>query len=417
MKTPFWRNSSFAVLIFAGAIATLSSCSKDEDPSAVTVTSIMCDGKELAGAASADKVSTTADIVVTFNKAVTATASDFTLTPAGGSAVAITATVSGASVTIKHAAALQLGTSHTLAIAGTVKGSDDGKFTAQTFTFKTDGPNNVTPPQATRQLAYFSFNNMVTSSVGTWTVENVSSSYTTDRNGYANSAVSFNGTTDIIEVENGAALFGSNSTMSFWVKPDTTKGSNMFVMGINAFKGSAVEVDAKCNWFKNAASFTNPAGDELAEDLWFNGEGKTKDNGGWQGWVFNTDLQAVGGTKALIANKWSHIVYTYDAASRLRTVYVNGVKMMQSDFNLWPDGDAKRSVSGQKAFTAPSPEFSTKFAFGFAKDRSAGLWNAEPWGNYSNPDANHFKGQLDDVRFFDVALTPTEVQQLYNAEK
>lgn len=417
MKKSFWSNLSLPTLMVAGLLSIISSCKKDDDPSAVSVTSITCDGKELAGATSADKVSTTADIVITFNKAVNAVAGDFTLTPSGGSAVALTATVSGASVTLKHATALPLGTSHTLTIAGSVKGTDGGSFTAQTFTFKTDGPTNVTPPQASRQLAYFSFNNTVNSSVGTWTVENVSSSFTTDRAGYANMAVSFNGTTDIIEVANGANLFGSSSTMSFWVKPDTTAGHNLFVMGINAFKGSQVEIDAKCNWFKNAASFTNTANDELAEDLWFNGEGKTRDNGGWQGWVFNTDLSSVGGVKALIANKWSHIVYTYDAATRLRTVYVNGQKMMQSDFNLWPDGDAKRTITGQKAFTAPAPEFSTKFAFGFCKDRSAQLWASEPWGNFNNPDANHFKGQLDDVRFFDVALSPSEVQQLYNAEK
>lgn len=417
MKKSFWSNFSVPAMLLAGAMAVVSSCKKDDDPSALTVSSIMVDGKELAGATSADKVSTTADIVVTFNKAVTAAVADFTLTPAGGTAMGITSSVSGASVTIKHSGILSLGTSYTLAIAGTVKGTDGGKFMAQSFTFKSDGPNNVTPPQASRQLAYFSFNNSVNSSVGTWTVENVSSSFTADRAGYANMAVSFNGTTDIIEVANGAALFGSNSTMSFWVKPDTTAGHGLFVMGMNAFKGSGIEFDGKCNWFKNAASFTNPTGDELAEDLFFNGDGKYKDNGGWQGHSFNTDLSAVGGVKTATANKWSHIVFTYDAASRLRTLYVNGVKMMQSDFNLWPDGDAKRSISGQKAFTAPSPEFSSKFAFGFIKDRSAGLWAAEPWGDYTNPDANHFKGQLDDVRFFDVALTAAEITQLYNAEK
>ena len=31
--------------------------------------------------------------------------------------------------------------------------------------------------------------------------------------------------------------------------------------------------------------------------------------------------------------------------------------------------------------------------------------------------SNHFKGMLDDVRIFHVALTETEVQLLYNSEK
>jgi hypothetical protein len=189
-------------------------------------------------------------------------------------------------------------------------------------------------------------------------------------------------------------------------------------MGINGFKGSQVEIDGKCNWIKNAASFSTSLNTDLvAEDLWFNGEGKTKDNGGWQGWNFNTDIRPTGGVKNVMAMKWAHVVYTYDAATKLRTVYINGTKMMQSDFNLWPAGDAKLSVTGQKAGNGPAPEFSTKFAFGFAKDRSAGLWATESWGDYTNPGANHFKGRLDDVRFFKVALTAAEVTTLYNAEK
>lgn len=198
---------------------------------------------------------------------------------------------------------------------------------------------------------------------------------------------------------------------------DTTSGHGLFAMGINGFRGSHVELDGKANWFKNGAGFTNAAGDQLNEDFFFNGDGKYKDNGGWQGHNFNTDLSASGGVRAALAMKWAHLVFTYEASTRLRTMYLNGTKMMQSDFNLWPAGDIKQGVTGQKAFTTPTPECSTVFAFGFIKDRSAQLWATEPWGNYNLPTANHFKGMLDDVRFFDLALTPSEVNSLYNAEK
>ena len=418
MQKSIWSNISFPSLLLAGAMVVFSSCKKDEDPSQVTVSSVKSGTQELAGSTSADKVSVSSNIVVTFNKAVNAlTAADFSLTPAGGTAATLVVSGSGTAFTLDPSGDLLTGTSYTLAIKNTVKGTDGGTFPGQSITFKTDGLSNVTPPQATHQLAYFGFNKTVNSSVGTWTVENVSSTYATDRGGFANSAVAFNGTTDIIEVANGAALFGSSSTWSFWVWADTTSGHGLFCMGINGFKGSQIEIDGKCNTIKNAASFITASGDATAEDIWFNGEGATKDNGGWQGWNFNTDLRPTGGLKTAMAMKWVQVVYTYDAATRLRTFYLNGVKMMQTDFNLWPAGDAKLTVSGQKAYDGPAPEFSTKFAFGFAKDRSAGLWASEPWGDYNQPGANHFKGRLDDVRFFDVALTPAEITTLYNAEK
>jgi len=396
-----------------------SSCKKDDDPSSVTVSSAKSETKELAGATAADKVSVSANMVITFSKAINAaTASDFTLTPAGGAAATLTVTSSGATVTIDPTGDLLTGTSYTLAIKNTIKATDGGSYAGQSITFKTDGLSNVTPPQVANQIAYWNFNNNVNSSVGTWTTENVSSSFAADRGGYANSSVAFNGTTDIIEVANGADLFAPSSTWSFWVWADTTSGHGLFCMGINGFKGSQIEIDGKCNTIKNGAAFSTSLNTDLVtEDLWFNGEGANKDNGGWQGWNFNTDLRPTGGLKAVLGNKWAHVVYTYDAASKLRTFYVNGQKMMQSDFNLWPAGDAKLSVTGQKAGSGTSGELSSKFAFGFAKDRSSGLWATETWGDYTNPGANHFKGRLDDVRFFKVALTATEVSALYNAEK
>ncbi|HOY97719.1 MAG TPA: hypothetical protein PK509_18390, partial [Catalimonadaceae bacterium] len=78
---------------------------------------------------------------------------------------------------------------------------------------------------------------------------------------------------------------------------------------------------------------------------------------------------------------------------------------------------AKLGITGQKAFTAPSPFYSNVFAFGFICDRSATNFDAEPWGNFDVPTSNHFKGRLDDVRFFNVALTAAEITTLYNAEK
>jgi len=383
----------------------------------VTVTSIKSGSIEMLGTTGLTGVSVSNDFLVTFSKSVVLpTIADFEFKSITGDNVPFSLIHAGSVVTLNPTTDLLNGTTYSITTKQTILATDGGPATSSTVNFKSEGFAVI--PQTSHQIAYFGFNNNVNSSIGTWTSTNVSSSFTTDRFGLPNSSVSFNGTTDIIEVDNGAALFTPSSTLSFWVWADTTSGHGLFCMGINGFKGSQVEFDRKCNWFKNSASFSTSINSDLvAEDIFFDGLGNYNGNGGWQGWNFNTNLQPTGGVKNVLAMKWAHIVYCYDAATKLRTVYVNGVKMMQSDFNLWPSGDAKRSVTGQKAADGPAPEFSTKFAFGFAKDRSAGLWATESWGDYTNPGANHFKGRLDDVRFFNVALTEAEVSTLYNAEK
>ncbi|HPI11664.1 MAG TPA: Ig-like domain-containing protein, partial [Catalimonadaceae bacterium] len=123
MQKSNWGIYSLSTLLLAGAMFT-SSCKKDDDPSSVTVSSAKSETKELAGATAADKVSVSANMVITFSKAINAaTASDFTLTPAGGAAATLTVTSSGATVTIDPTGDLLTGTSYTLAIKNTIKGT------------------------------------------------------------------------------------------------------------------------------------------------------------------------------------------------------------------------------------------------------------------------------------------------------
>jgi hypothetical protein len=382
----------------------------------VTLASVKSGANELLGNTST-QISTTANLVLTFSKEINATvASNFTLTPTGSPAVAFTVSTSGTAVTLNPTTDFLTGTLYTLMVDTSIRATDGGRFAGISITFTTDGPKYVLAPQPTHQLAYFQFNGDVKSAIGTWDVTNVSSGFATGRGGFANSAVSFNGTSDLIEVANGSGLFGNSSTQSIWIKSDTTSTHGLFVMGLNFFKGSLIEIDQKNGWIKNGAGFATADGTTTTEDLFFNGDGKFKDNGGWQGHSFNTDNSATGGNKALFAN-WVHVVFTYDAATKVRTLYLNGAKTMQSDFNLWPAGDTKLLVTRQAPQITPTPDNSNVFAFGFGKDRSATFWSDTDFGDYAKPGANHFKGMLDDVRFFDIALTGAEVSKLYNDEK
>jgi hypothetical protein len=95
---------------------------------------------------------------------------------------------------------------------------------------------------------------------------------------------------------------------------------------------------------------------------------------------------------------------------------MNGEKMKSFDFDLWPDGDAKRGVTGMK-YGGTAPETVNELAFGFIQSRSGQLWDTEPWGGYDFPTSNHFKGQLDDVRIYHKVLTDKEIELMYNSEK
>jgi len=74
-----------------------------------------------------------------------------------------------------------------------------------------------------------------------------------------------------------------------------------------------------------------------SQDLWLDGVGDTKDNGGWMGWTFSKNLVANSGTgvNGLLAQKWAHIVCTYDHTTKLATMYINGQKMKEQDYNLY----------------------------------------------------------------------------------
>jgi hypothetical protein len=149
--------------------------------------------------------------------------------------------------------------------------------------------------------------------------------------------------------------------------------------------------------------------------MWFPRLATYKDNDGWQGWDFAKSI-TTDDMIAMLKDAWLHVVYTYDGVAKRGTLYYNGEKMKSFDFNLWPDEDAKRGVVGMK-WGGDGVEVVNELAFGFIQSRAGTLWDGEPWGGYDFPTANHFKGQLDDVRIFHKAITATEVQLMYNSEK
>ena len=179
--------------------------------------------------------------------------------------------------------------------------------------------------------------------------------YVAGRKTEAGKAASFNGTTSIIEISNGDQLMNTNNfTLSFWVKaiPHTDNADKgHFVMGLGAFFGFQFEIYGGFGGWKLATRYNyNNAGTigTTTEDNGFNGDGKGASNGGWQGFAFTKDLTTSGGPASIIKDKWAHIVYTYNGATKQGIYYANGEKMREMDFDLWPDGDNKRFITGLK---------------------------------------------------------------------
>lgn len=419
MYTQFSKWCRVGATLSMAALMLVSSCKDDDEAGAVTVSMIMSGTTDLNGATPAANVGVSDDIKVTFSKevdAATATSANFSLTPTGGTAVASTVSANGAVVTVNPTDDLLPGTNYSMTISANVKAKDGGAFVAKTITFKTAGRAPVTPPQSAAQRAYFNFDNAATSSVGTWTVTNTATTFGPDRFGTANGAAVFNGTTSIIEVDNGAALVeGASHSISVWVKVDTSNTHGHFVMGMSLWEGNHFEFDTKAAWFKNAAAFyKTTVGNQdsiiLGGDAFFNGEGNTSNQV-----VFNNNIGGATGVKNLFAGKWAHLVYTFNAATKERNMYVNGVKQYTIDYDQATDANLKKIVAS--GIKTNLPQHENKYAFGFSQSRNSTFMQGEPWGDYSFPGANHFKGSLDDARFWGAALTDAEVTALYNAEK
>ena len=127
------------------------------------------------------------------------------------------------------------------------------------------------------------------------------------------------------------------------------------------------------------------------------------------------DVTASGGVgDTYFKDKWANVVVTYDSETKINTMYINGEKVKQHDFNLWPNDAKKKNIVGVKYAGNPTP--GNKLALGFVQARENKIIT-DSWADYSVLENGHFKGLLDDVRIFSVPVTDTEVQLMYNSEK
>lgn len=406
------------------------------DPEDLMVSSIVADGTsfENGEAVTVDLNSATTAIDVpindltitaTFDKAVdaaTVSESSVSLTSAAGDVVGASVAASGSSITLTADGTLVKGTSYSLSISG-VAADDEGMLPAVTRSFTTEGRAPVVPPNVESQMAYWSFDGNTNDQLGNFsTTKVVAIDYGEDRFGLGGSTAVFDGDASIIEIADADRFMeGSSLTLSFWMKTNSDEHINgngdpasYFVLGLAAFKGFQFEVPADFSSCKLAMHYEQEDGMKRPQELWFPGTPLTIDS--WMGWTFHADLTAVGGVEAKLRDRWVHIVLSYDAESKIGSMYFDGELMKSQDFNLYGDDHPLFPTVGV-GYNGEAPSELPELAFGFIHSSGGTLWDNTPWGNYDDPGANHYKGDLDDIRIFDTSFTAADVKNLYDAEK
>lgn len=415
-KFKFLVSACAVALVFT---ATMNSCKdSSDDPTPLTVTSMKAGSIDLNGVTAPSNVAANAVIKVTFATEVdktTAIAANISLKQDyDKSVVPVTISFSGDTMVITPTGKLGNGSLYTLSFSAGLKATNGLTLSALSRAFTTEG--SFIP---SGRYAYWNFDGNANDQVGSHNPLSagvVDIIYADGRKASAGKAASFNGSTSIIEIPKGDELLNtSDFALSFWVKPvSANKTTGHFVMGLAGWNGLQFEIGGDYKWCKLAAQYAFQDGTSGSEDLWFNGEGKTKDNGGWQGWTFCKDLTSSGTLSAIIQDKWVHVVCLYNSTTKVGTMYLNGEKVKAQDFNLWPAGDKKLTVNGLKYNGAALDKV---FAFGFIQGGCANRSIADDWANPAVATNNHFQGLLDDVAIYHRVLTETEIGLMYNSGK
>jgi hypothetical protein len=414
----------YLLIVSAAALIAvmIQACGTDSAPTDFNLESMTAGGIDLNTAQSPDGVPVDATIEITFNSNVnaqTATSANISLIQDyDDTDIPLQISASGATITIQPEEELGSGALYQLNLGSGLMNEDDQSLASTSRSFTTAG--TFSPPGI---VAHWTFEDIADDITGNFPASAaVDITYDASRNSDAGQAATFNGNTSIIEIPNGDQLIVTDDfTISFWVKTESDGHVNEngdptghFVLGLGAFYGIQFEIFGGYDGAKFANQYDFGDGTSGAEDMWFPAEATDANNGGWQGWDYARSLTSEE-MIALLKDNWLHVTFTYDSAERKARLYYDGEIMKSFDFNLWPEEDPKRGVTGL-TYAGEEPDVVNELAFGFVHSRAGTLWDNEPWGGYDFTTAQHFKGQLDDVKIYHKVLSDTEIQLMFESE-
>lgn len=102
-------------------------------------------------------------------------------------------------------------------------------------------------------------------------------------------------------------------------------------------------------------------------------------------------------------NKWMHLIFEYDATTSKYMIYKDGVKVVTND-----------GVENRYANSSNTPLGALNFKN--ADVINIGAWRPKTEGTATDAWMGWFKGNMDELRVYDKALTATEAKALYDAE-
>jgi len=406
------RKNVFLSLLFATLLISVvvHSCKKDPVPPALT--SLVAGTIDLNGATSPANVPVMPTITATFNVPVdpaTVTAANITLTQEYDDApITLDLALDDKVITITPTADLGTGTLYLLDFTSGLKSTDGLALTAVQRTFTTEGA--FSPSGA---IAHFTFEDNANDIIGAYdplTADIIDITYTASRNAAAGKAATFNGTTSIIEVPNGDDLMNTTFSIGYWIKTNSAgKTTPHFVMGLAAWYGFYIEIFGGYDGAQIKVQFQQANQTVSSDDaMWFPSLADVS----FSGWTYAKRL-TIPEMTALLKDKWLHVVFTYDAPTKVATLYYNGEKMKSFDFNLYPAGHVLKGAIGPKYAGLPT---GNNLALGFIQGRNNRIVT-DSWADYADPANSHFKGQLDDIRIWHKTITASEVLLMYNSEK
>ncbi|MBC8173846.1 MAG: Ig-like domain-containing protein [Chitinophagales bacterium] len=407
--------SKLFLFMLVGSV-TFTAC-KDDDPPvvnpAISVDAITSASIDLYGATSATGVAVSENIVITFSTAVDASSLSGITLKRGNVDVAISSSASGSTVTVDPTDNLLTGTTYTLSISG-VKSDLGESASTVTTSFTTIGVGLDTPPQSGAQVLYLNLDGSTLDITGNASTVFEQITYVADRFGNATAAANFAGaaaagTGDIVELS-GAAFVNPSTTISVWFKVSSLDAGK-FMFGIATERGYFMELGGDLAWTKLATShsLSPDPNSHYFGTAWTDPNG----DGGVGGQVL---VDYTGSIKDLIGdNQWAHLVMTHDGATAIKTIYFNGVIAMQVDLDLdATEWYLKDLAIADKADGTGDPivGIDEVLSLGYSCSRAN---TATGWSIYDLA-TNTYKGAMDDFRIFNVALTASEVAQLYDSE-
>lgn len=292
---------------------------------------------------------------------------------------------------------------------------------------KEDDPDPVVPtptgptlPQSSAQVLHLGLNGSANANAGSVAVESSSVTWTADRHGNANSAANFGGGAagqgQIIRYS-GGSFINPSTTISVWYKIDGMPWTgSKFMFGFAANLGYFFEMADNQAWCKLATShaLTPDPNNHNFGTAWTdpNGDGQTNDQ------VVYDYLAGAGNptmAEILGGSGWHQLVMTYDAASGLKTIYVDNRKLMSVNLkngatDEWKMGNLALTTAGDN--DVPVTGYVEELVLGYLA--APGTTNPD-WANHATA-TNTFVGALDDFRIWNVALTESEVATLYDYE-